>query len=194
MNLSRIHSCSGLILGLLAWSACHKKADRSTSNNPSSDTILSTNTNRAIPKAEILHSDYSLIGPKALSVVVTIEGASEISESAFQSDIESRLREAGIIVIPIGNEAKFPLLQLNVRMPRWSNGFTPSVLYGLSLGYYRLFSSPAADRPEKYVMRMTWSRDYSGTVPAQQITSVRSQAQTLTSEFLKTFQRVNSEK
>jgi hypothetical protein len=108
--------------------------------------------------------------------------------------MESRLKAAGITVVPMAEEGKFPLLQLNVRMQRWSNGFTPSFLYALSLGYYRLFPNPIPNCPEKYVMGMTWSQDYSGTMPAIASCIYSWRANKLTTSFIDTFKRVNSTK
>jgi hypothetical protein len=159
-----------------------------------SQALEGVNSSMVVKGEEILHPDNSLVGLKSVSVVVTIEGNSQIAESVFEADITSRLKEAGITVVPVGKEPRFPLLQLNVQMKMWSNPFNPSILYSLYMGYYRLYPSPVGGRSEKYVMGMTWTQDRSGTVPALQISRIRDDANSLTGSFLETFRRVNSKK
>jgi hypothetical protein len=63
----------------LSIASCRNKTEQAPtlSKHSEQDALVFANSNIAIPRAEILHADNSLIGLKALSVVVTVEGSTK---------------------------------------------------------------------------------------------------------------------
>jgi len=69
---------------------------------------------RPDPKQIIVNED-TLKGIKAMSVMVSVDGIRDIPESTYRSDIESRLKAAGITVLqPTDNPKTYPCLWLIV--------------------------------------------------------------------------------
>lgn len=186
-------SCLSATVALVVYSGCHDRSQNGSAAAPSVSARMleDANSDAAMKGEEILHPDNSLSGIKSIGVVVTMQGSNQIAESILESAVASRLKEAGITVVPVGKEPRFPMLQLNVETKLWSNSFNPSILYSLTLGYYRLFPNFVPGRSEKYVMGMTWSQDRSGTVPVLQVEQIRGDATALTNAFLETVKRVN---
>lgn len=143
---------------------------------------------------EIISAEEALRGQTSMSVYIDIKGIKDIPESVFQSDIETKLQQNGITVLPLSNPLKFPLLLLSVGAGITTEGNGSYITYyHISLEYRQLFPiSP--NRVSKLVKATTW-RDWTyGVMPSIQALSIRRYADDLTTEFIGDWLKVNPAK
>ena len=110
------------------------------------------------PQAQIKRSPETLRGVNAMSVVLFIDGIRDISESTYRSDIESRLRAAGItVLLPTEKPRTYPYLSLTVDAAflHAVNGNLQGSLAVFQLGLSQLFPRSVGGETVYYVGE-TW--------------------------------------
>jgi hypothetical protein len=96
-----------------------------------------------------------------MSVVVVVEGIRDIPESAYRSDIESKLKAAGITVLPpTVDPHTYPFLGLVVTASfiRSQNNNLLGSLVVCQLQFDQLIPATVGSQP-KYVRAITWESD-----------------------------------
>ena len=114
-------------------------------------------------KGELIDKQQSLAGQNEMQVEVEIPWLQDISEADLKSDLEARLKENGITVIPSDPNSRKPILKIYVGA---FSGSSYSVVYSMDIQFIQFFPVKTAGRPTKYVKGATWEREYFGVIGA----------------------------
>jgi len=158
--------------------------------------IDAANSGTAVNTDEIADADDLLAGQNKMRVDVSITGDNDIAPSAYQSDIEASLRQAGITVLP-DHPGIYPRLDLQIDVSFVDEGVGFStrtyLLYTVQLNYVRLYSNHLHNRPEKYLAAVIWSDAYDAYQPALHSLAMRGEVDDhLTAHFIKAYKKANN--
>jgi hypothetical protein len=130
-----------------------------------------------------------------MSVEVVVGGISDIPESSYRSEIESRLKAAGISVLPpTKNPRTYPVLKLVVRATfiRAQNNTLLGSFADCQLRFEQLIPTTVSSRT-MYVMGITWmNSDWTWGPSIGIVSKLRESYRGLTDTFVKDYKTVNA--
>jgi hypothetical protein len=157
-----------------------------------------------LASAALAQNNEPLRGKMAMSVYVSVYGASEFSAAAFRLSLEQQLHDIGITVLPHADPPNFPVLNLTINVTEaiqrtttvYSNGTTTSLdrpinSYSSRLELRQLAPGRTATmNPIEDVV--IWSRETDAqTIVAEVSWKIPIEAMDLAIEFVRAWQAVN---
>lgn len=143
---------------------------------------------------QIIIDEETLKGIKTMSVEVYVDGITDIPESIYRADIESRLKAAGITVLPpTKNPRTYPFLMLSVfgSFIRANDGSIMGSLVSHSLKFYQVFPQKVGSETV-YIRGITY--DLANTINGNSIgiaSSLRESYIEQINEFVQDYKKVN---
>ena len=141
---------------------------------------------------EVIAQDDVLKGRTAMSIAVSVEGMRDIPEEEFRSDIETRLRQSGITILPPASPRTYPCLALDINVNGYSDIQGVYLIFGsIRLEYYQLFPAQLRGGKAGFIEARTWVDGTDFLMPGIRVLTIRGIADKITSQFCDGYTRAN---